>query len=275
MALAATLQERTPLTADDALRVARLLLDAGATIPATLLVDAAWAANLAGDPGLGAELAARAVAGGGDVPATLALARANAMLERFEEAEAALAAIEAQMPGHESAVPYLEQRVRVLFWGLGRVDEMRALLERARSWSDDPGWQRELVPLSMPVVVASDLAGAVAAAEGVLADPELEPQIRRRLEIRYAMLLFYSGRWNEAHAAVRRSPPGDPDPRLLRADGAAGVSRGHDRVRRRLARPRGLPGTDAARRRALQRPRGRGAGRGRAGAPAVPARAPE
>ena len=57
--VAGALQRRAPLAPADALRVARLLLDAGAPIPSDLLVDAARAANLAGDPALGAQLAER------------------------------------------------------------------------------------------------------------------------------------------------------------------------------------------------------------------------
>ena len=73
--LATALQQRDPLEADDALRIARLLLDAGAPIPPQLLVDAARAANLAGDPELGAQLAELALRERAGVPAALVLAR--------------------------------------------------------------------------------------------------------------------------------------------------------------------------------------------------------
>lgn len=72
--LAETLQSRDPLTSDDALRVARLLLDGGGSIPPDLVLDAAQAANLAGDPDLGARLAELALAGGAGLRATLLLA---------------------------------------------------------------------------------------------------------------------------------------------------------------------------------------------------------
>ena len=147
--LATALQRREPLESDDALRVVRLLLDAAAPIPPQLLVSAARAANLAGDPELGAQLAELALTGDADAEAALALARAHSMRQRFEQAEAVLAAVEGEMPGHPAAVDYLEQRIRTLYLGLDRVDETRALLDRARSWSAQPAWHQRLLPLSL------------------------------------------------------------------------------------------------------------------------------
>ena len=168
--LADTLLERDPLAPDDALRIVRLLLDAGAPIPPPLLVGAARAANLAGDPELGAQLGELAVADGGGVDAVLALARANAIRGHFQEAETALAAVEHELPGHPSAIAYLEQRVRVLFWGLGDTEATRALLDRARTWCDGERWRRQLLALRMPTAVAADLAGAIAATAAALGD---------------------------------------------------------------------------------------------------------
>ena len=208
--LAATLQERCPLAPDDALRVVRLLLDAGAPVPPPLLVDAARAANLAGDPALGAQLGELAVADGGGVDAVLALARANSMRGRFEEAESALAAIEHELPGHPSAVAYLEQRIRVLFWGLGEAGATRALLDRASTWSAEERWQHRLLALRMPTVAGADLADAIAATEAALADRTLDSGTVRLLETRLAISLFYAGRWNESCTLARRHLPDIP-----------------------------------------------------------------
>ena len=62
--LAETLQRREPRLPDDALRIARWLLDAGATMPTPLLVEAAHAATQADAPELGAQLAELAVDAG-------------------------------------------------------------------------------------------------------------------------------------------------------------------------------------------------------------------
>ncbi|MBE2319822.1 hypothetical protein DVA67_027910 [Solirubrobacter sp. CPCC 204708] len=208
--LADTLLERDPLAPGDALRIVRLLLDAGAPIPSPLLVDAARAANLAGDPELGAQLGELAVADGGGVDAVLALARANAIRGHFEAAEASLAAIESELPGHPSVVPYLEQRVRVLFWGLGDTEATRALLDRADAWCEGERWRRQLLALRMPTAVAADLAAAVVATEAALGDPDLDQETGRLLETRLAMALFYSGRWTESRALARRHCPEIP-----------------------------------------------------------------
>ena len=82
--VAETLQARAPLTPAYALRVARLLLDAGAPIPRDLRVDAARAATLTGDPELGVQFAEPALANGSGLPAALVLARAHTVRKRYE-----------------------------------------------------------------------------------------------------------------------------------------------------------------------------------------------
>ena len=51
--LAAMVQARGQLTAEESLRVAVWLMDAGHAVPNPVLIDAAAAANLSGDPELG------------------------------------------------------------------------------------------------------------------------------------------------------------------------------------------------------------------------------
>jgi DNA-binding NarL/FixJ family response regulator len=208
--LATTLQERAPLAPDDALRVVRLLLDAGAPIPPALLVDASRAANLAGDPVLGAELGALAVADGGGVPAALVSARANAMRGHFEEAEATLASVEAEVAGRPDAVAYLEQRLRVLYWGLGRGAQTHALIDRAHAWSSGLEWERQLLALRMSLALGDDLIGSIAATETALEDPELVSETRRLLETRLAIALFYAGRWTHGRTLALRHCPAIP-----------------------------------------------------------------
>ncbi|MGO9960534.1 MAG: hypothetical protein ACLP50_31935 [Solirubrobacteraceae bacterium] len=87
LTLADRIQAQGELAAGDSLRAARLLLDAGASIPTRLLIDAARSANLSGDPDLGAELSARALGAGGGAQAGLLLARAEQVRKRFAEAE--------------------------------------------------------------------------------------------------------------------------------------------------------------------------------------------
>ena len=76
--LAEIIQEREPLTPEDALRAVRWLMDAGAEIPPEILLDAADAASI-GDPALAAMLAKQAVEAGGGLRSVRLLARAHAI----------------------------------------------------------------------------------------------------------------------------------------------------------------------------------------------------
>jgi len=151
--LAESLQQNPALTPEASLRVARWLIEAGESVPHRLLGDAARAAIAAGDPELAGLLAERAVVGGGGLEAQLLLARSLAARNRFEEAAATLSEAE-QMIGPPSmatepdtVMAYLRQQTEVLFWGLNRVAELRALLERADTWWPDASWRRQLDPL--------------------------------------------------------------------------------------------------------------------------------
>jgi DNA-binding CsgD family transcriptional regulator len=209
--LAETLQARDPVTPGDALRVARLRLDAGAPVPPDLLLDAARAATVAADAELGARLAQLALDGGGGLPATLVLARALAVRGRYDDAEAALAAGEAGAPGDPVAMDYLEQRTWLLYWNLGRGEDARALLDGARSWSPEPSWRRALDPLRVSLAGFLDgFAGAAEITRETLADPELDQANRRRSEAVLAISLFFSGRTRQGYELARTFRPPVP-----------------------------------------------------------------
>jgi DNA-binding CsgD family transcriptional regulator len=208
--LATTLQAREECAPEDALRIARLLLDAGEPIPAELMVRAARTANLSGDPELAEELARRAVAAGAGIEAVLLLARAFAVRNLFEEAAEILAAAESAVGTQDEALAFLDQQTAVLYWGLKRIGELRALLERARDWWPDEAWQRRLAPLRLNIAAyASDEGPGVVAAESqeLLAGVDLDPQARRRLEGVHLRALFYAGRGREAYALGLRLRP--------------------------------------------------------------------
>src|SRR6202008_3779310 len=166
----------------------RLLLDAGEAIPRDVLIEAASAANMSGDPEFGARLASRALEEGAGWRAAAVLARAHFVRKRFQDAEAVLAAREGQVSSQDEAIEYLEQRIPLLYWGLKRPREALALLERAASWwhgpdwGRGPEWGRQLLPLRLHVVAfAGDFAEAVPAGEALLRDPELDEATRARL----------------------------------------------------------------------------------------------
>ena len=209
--VAGTIRLRRPLTPGDALRVARLLLDAGAPIPSELRVDAARAANLAGDPELGAQLAESALADGAGLPAALLLARAHTARKRFADAEAVLAGVASLAGPDDDGIDYLEQRAHALFWGLARPQDTRALLDAALTWSAEPGWARRLAPLRVAYAAMTDgFGGAADTLTEVLAEPGLDAETRRMAEQRLALSLFFVGRTGEAFALARRVRPSVP-----------------------------------------------------------------
>jgi DNA-binding NarL/FixJ family response regulator len=233
--LAETIQRRRPLTPDDALRATRWLLTAGAEIPRELLIDAAAAANLADDPDLGAELAGRALDDGAGIPAVLLLARAHTNRDRYEDAEAVLAAAEAGATGHPDALEYVKQRMHVLYWGLRRMEEAGALLDRAARWSDDPDWEPGLEPWRNTVGgFDGGFADQLETIRETLRQPDLDPETRRDLTVTEGLALFFTGRLREADQLTRRSRPRPPlgdhfDFYAFGLTGMVGLESGEDR----------------------------------------------
>jgi DNA-binding CsgD family transcriptional regulator len=210
--LADALRARAETSSGDALRVARWLMDAREPMPTALLMDAGRAANLAGDPDLGAELATLAIAAGAGAEASLLLARSHIVRKRHAEAEAVLAPLEGRFESQEDAVAYLESRaISVLFWGLQEQDAAVALLERARDWWPGQGWVRRLDPMRLQLAsLMGGFSASIAVAEDILADPGLEAAVRGQLEPVLAVTLFYEGRMDEAYALAQRIRPAVP-----------------------------------------------------------------
>jgi type II secretory pathway predicted ATPase ExeA len=219
--LAAALQRREPLTPDDALRVVRLLLDAGGEIPSGLRLLAARAANLAGDPDLGAELVALALEDGG-LEAALLLARAHMLRGRSAEAEAAFAAAEPLVTGDPRAIEYLRARTWNLTWGLHRVEDTLALLVRAREWSPDPAWRAHVDFMRRVETAITDGFAVVDEVQRAVADPALPADERLVLESFASQTALYSGDGVAAAAIARRIRPQAPLRSLAEAAALAG-----------------------------------------------------
>ena len=212
--LAAVVQARGQLTPEECLRVCVWMIDAGETPPARMLIDAARAANLSGAPDLGAELAGRAVQDGAGVDAALVLVRSHAIAKRFEAAESVLADLEGRLDSQDQAFGYVQQRIRVLYWGLKRPDEARAVVERAEGWWSDPSWRRRLdaVWLELGALVDgfSGAADTIERSAAMLADESLDEDARGGIQLIHAMNLFYSGRVLEAYELVGALHPAIP-----------------------------------------------------------------
>jgi DNA-binding NarL/FixJ family response regulator len=208
--LAEVVQRRRPLSADDALRVVRWLVSAGAEVPGELLTDAAEAANLAGDPGLGADLARRAIDAGAGLRAVLILSRAYVVRNRFEDSAEVLAAAEEKVAGDPDAHLYLEYRVHVLQWALRREQEAVALVHRARSWSEDPAWAAQIEPMLVAMAaVTGEPEERLDALRELSEDPRRDPEVRAGLGTSLGVALLAAGRVREAdeHARVIRPRP--------------------------------------------------------------------
>jgi DNA-binding NarL/FixJ family response regulator len=210
LALARTVQARSSMEPEDILRLARWLIDAGETMSSDVMLQAARAANLAGDPTFGATLATRALERGGGIEAALLLARAYTVRSRFADAEAVLAGAEDSIDTPQTALEYLEQQSEVLHWGLKRPSELRALLDRAAAWWPNAAWRQRLEPLRLRVASFERLGHSLAASTEILATAELPTDVRRQVEPVHVANLFYSGRTTEALQLARRIRPDPP-----------------------------------------------------------------
>jgi DNA-binding CsgD family transcriptional regulator len=191
----------------DALRAARLRLDAGVALSPGLALDAARAANGAGDPDLGAELAALAGADS-DLTAGMLLAQSHAMRNRYEQAEGALVVVEPLAPGDPNAREYLRQRLWLYHWGLRRAADSDALLDRAQTWSRDADWRRFISRIRRTYAALSD--GFAAPPEPVesTGDPAVSDAPRRSLLALRRMSAFLAGAGDAAAAeAFAQRPP--------------------------------------------------------------------
>ena len=221
--LVSALQARAPLGPDDALRVARLLLDAGGQLPARLALEAARAANQACDPDLGAELAQRAGAAT-EVAAALLLAQAHAMRNRSEEAETALAAVELLVPGDPSAHEYLRQRLWLYQWGLRRPAAIWPLIDRADTWADDESWRRFTRGIRRTYSAIADGLSAPPPSVSTSDDHWVSEVAERAREVLRQMSEFIAGQGDAMAAELFAARPAVPmDDAALGALGALSV----------------------------------------------------
>ncbi len=197
----------------DALRVVAWLDEAGVAVGPPLLLAAALEANAASDPDLAERLACRAGPAGG-VDALLVIARAHVLRRRFAEAEDLLAGLEGELATPGLAADYLADRAfLVLHLGLWRTGDALALLARARDWFADEGWRRRVEAIELEARITTATAATaevIQAAQRVLQQDNLIPQVRRRASIAYAFSLHHAGRNAEARTAVEQLRPGVP-----------------------------------------------------------------
>ena len=190
----------------DTVRVAQWLTDAGESVPADMLLEAAKATNLAGIES-GVHFAQRAIEAGAGAEANMVLAAAHAVHGRAAEAEAVLAEAEGNIEDRTLALEYLRQRTTGLQWGLSRAHDAVELLDRAIAWWPGEGWRRQVEILRLQFVALRESPGATAPAlEQALKDDVLSEQARRWLNRALAVDLFWAGRVREAHGMLAEIP---------------------------------------------------------------------
>src|SRR5581483_8969895 len=199
---------RAQLSATDRLRVATWLLDAGEAVPTELLLDAAAAANRADDPGLALKLAGRALEEGAGARAALLIARAHVIRGEFGTARDVLAAAESTLTSQEEASEYLQQQTSVLYWGLRRLDELREILARARSWWDSPQWSERV--RAFELMSDRDLAPESAIADSDHLSHGPAADVSRVAAVTHVSNLFRSGHVRDAYALAREIRPSLP-----------------------------------------------------------------
>ena len=173
-----------------------------------LALHGARAANRAGDPDLGAELAALAGADT-DLVAGMLLAQSHTMRNRYEEAESALAAVEPLAPKDANARDYLRQRLSLWHWGLRRSGETGALLDRADTWSQDAGWRRFTGRIRTTYDALGDgFDSPLHPTEN--GDPAVSDEARRALATMQTMSAFLAGHGDTAAAAAFAARPPIP-----------------------------------------------------------------
>jgi DNA-binding CsgD family transcriptional regulator len=201
---------RRPFGPDEALRVARLRLDAGVALPGELTIEAARAANRAGDPELGGQLAELAAADGAGLSAALLLAQAHAMRNRYAEAEAVLSAAEPLARGQAGDSEYVKQRLSLLHWSLRRDDEVTVLLERVADWEDSERWRGFIERMRSTYLALADGFGPPELSAAIAADDTLPDEPRRLAGVMHRFALFIGGQGNHAAGAAFAARPRIP-----------------------------------------------------------------
>jgi ATP/maltotriose-dependent transcriptional regulator MalT len=138
------------------------------------------------------------------------LAQAHTMRNRYEEAEAALAAVERLAPGDPGARDYIRQRLSLYHWGLRRTGEIDALLDRATTWSQEAGWRRFISRIRVTYsALRAGFDSPLEPADGP-GDPEASDESRRALSAMQSMAAFVAGHGDTAAAKAFAARPSIP-----------------------------------------------------------------
>lgn len=206
--LAGALEKTGARRSGDLLRFAVWRVESGGTAPATLLLRAALLAERSHDSVLAERMARAAVDAGGGLAAGRAVTGALIAQERFVEAEAILAPLEAEALSDEERTWVALTRARNLLVGLGRGAEAEAALVNAKRLISDPGLRRELELLRCLVLSNSGRPAQASEAASLLVGEAYEDRdFRVRAVGTAAHALVFAGHVEDALALLRRSQP--------------------------------------------------------------------
>lgn len=242
--LADAFAEVTPLNQRDSLRLAVWRVKAGSTEDADVVAAAAEQANRMGDPATAERLATVALDSAWSFQGVLQLGVAYYEQGRFAESAELLASIADRAPDDQSRQDLAYGQMRVLFYGLGRLDEACAALESAESSMHDEqrretvrGWRAVVLSHGGRLDQAAELAvglmavgspKARAAASATLMSVRLfGGQVRDSLELSgQCLALARRGDRVPVMAAAARVLALHGDGRIAEADELLGVALG-------------------------------------------------
>ena len=201
--LAAAMAQARGRGEDDVVRQVVWRLESGDTASPELLTRAAQRASVQLDYELARRLAQEACDAGAGFDAALTLGEASNRLQRFNDAEAALAPWEGQHTDDAAACRYLFGRVHALHWGLGRADDARCYLQRAGSSRPEPWWG-QLVQAVRAQLLALEghLDEALALGRPLIEEAEVDERARLQAASPVAMALSLHARTDSALAVL-------------------------------------------------------------------------
>ncbi|MEE6175775.1 AAA family ATPase [Mycobacterium sp. 050134] len=208
--------QHPPEHLSDRLRVASLALDSDAVQPVPEVVAAAQQALRLGDLALGERLARAALERSGGLAARLALAHALAWRGRGREADAVLAAVDADVLAETALMDWALLRAANQFWMLSEPERATAFLRAVRGRVTDAAARTTLDALSATFAMnAGNVAHAVRVGREVLASPAADDQAVAWAASAAALCAARQGRFDEVEPLARRALAGE-HPGLLR-----------------------------------------------------------
>jgi DNA-binding NarL/FixJ family response regulator len=189
-----------------ALRLATWRLDADRAADAQVLTTAAMEAIARCDFPLAARLAGAALSAGAGIRAAWFLASARLGIGDQRGADEALAPWEGRARDEHEAALYVLYRIRTLYWSLGELDELSALVDRAQRWWTTETWRDTLAAVRTYLLrEARRYHDAVALGRPLLDRRGFDRAMRLLTDSEVAFCLLQLGRTEQARDITDRT----------------------------------------------------------------------